>query len=66
MKEFLNINDICNLLNISDKKARRLLAYGNIKGKKIGNKWVTTKQNVINYIDSWAIKTLLSFYIDHI
>lgn len=51
MKDFLNINDVSKLLDISDKKARQLLAYGNIKGRKVGNKWITTKQNIINYID---------------
>lgn len=48
--EIVTPNDIKEMLNISKRHVYRLLADGEIKGRKLGNMYRIPKVNVINYV----------------
>lgn len=50
-KEFLNVKDVAKILQITERKTRDLFNKGELKGKKVGNKYVTTINLLKNYIE---------------
>jgi predicted transcriptional regulator len=52
MKEFLNCDDIAEILKVKKTTVQKLFNYGTLKGKKIANRWVITLDKFKAYIDS--------------
>jgi Mn-dependent DtxR family transcriptional regulator len=55
-KEFLTVKDVARILDITERTARELFSKGIIKGKKIANKHVTTKDLLKEYIEGGDTK----------
>lgn len=49
-KEFLDVKDIALILQISEKSVRVLLNSKELKGKKVGRKYIVHKEDLINFI----------------
>ena len=49
-KEILNLQEVCELLNVSEKTMIKLLKEENIPARKIGREWRFSKQAVINWL----------------
>ena len=49
-KEILNLQEVCELLNVSEKTMIKLLKEENIPATKIGREWRFSKQAVINWL----------------
>ena len=52
--EVLKPNDVCKILLIGKGTLYKLLDSGQLKGYKSGKNWHTTKQAVINYLNSMS------------
>lgn len=50
-KDYLNVEDIAEILNRKPRTIRLLFNYGKIKGRKIANQWVISKDQFKNYIE---------------
>ena len=57
-KDFLTVDDISNEFNLSKRKIRELFRNGKIKGRKIGNKYITTKKFLSEYIEASDDETI--------
>ena len=51
-KEILNMQEICELLNVSEKTMIKLLKEENIPARKIGREWRFSRTAVIQWIGS--------------
>jgi hypothetical protein len=54
-KDYLNVEDIAKILNRKNRTVRQLFNYGIIKGRKISNQWVISKESFKNYIERTGI-----------
>ena len=49
-KDLISLTEASLICGLSSDHLRRLMEKGLIKGKKIGRDWITTKDNVMEYI----------------
>lgn len=50
-EDFLSVKDVSNILNLSERKIRKLFSDGVIKSKMIGSKYFTTRKILKAYIE---------------
>lgn len=50
-EDFLSVKDVSNILNLSERKIRKLFSDGVIKSKMIGSKYFTTRKILKEYIE---------------
>lgn len=50
MKEILNMQEVCELLSVSEKTMIKLLKEENIPARKIGREWRFSKTAIIEWI----------------
>ena len=50
-KDFLTVKDVAKELQITERTARELLKKGEIKGKKVAGKYITTMDLLKEYIE---------------
>lgn len=53
----INVDDLCDMLNIGRNTAYRLLNEKKIKAFRIGRTWKISKQSVIDYIYNSTLHT---------
>lgn len=51
-KEILNMQEVCELLNVSEKTMIKLLKEENIPARKIGREWRFSRTAIIEWIGS--------------
>ena len=52
MKEILNMQEVCELLSVSEKTLIKLLKEENIPARKIGREWRFSKTAIIQWLGS--------------
>lgn len=52
MKEILNMQEVCELLSVSEKTMIKLLKEENIPARKIGREWRFSKNAIIEWLGS--------------
>lgn len=52
MKEILNMQEVCELLSVSEKTMIKLLKEENIPARKIGREWRFSKTAIIEWLGS--------------
>lgn len=52
MKEILNMQEVCELLSVSEKTMIKLLKEENIPARKIGREWRFSKTAIIQWLGS--------------
>jgi len=53
-KEFLTVQDIAEMLGLSQRTIRKLFADGVIQGRKVAGKYVTTSELLKKYISDYT------------
>lgn len=53
-KDFLTVKDLSEILDITERTARDILSSGNIKGRLVAGKYITTREALKEYIEGTA------------
>lgn len=49
--EFLEVWDVANMCHVERKTVYRWIKEGKLEGKRIGRKWLFTREAVLNVLD---------------
>lgn len=60
-QSLFSVKDIGKVFGISDSAIWNWINYNKIKATKVGNTWVFTGQNIIDYLDEQQKKSLGGF-----
>jgi hypothetical protein len=50
-KQYLNVSDVAERLMITEKAVRALFHSGELKGRKVARRWITTADLLKQYIE---------------
>jgi len=50
-KQYLNVSDVAQRLMITEKAVRALFHSGELKGRKVARKWMTTSDLLRQYVE---------------
>lgn len=50
-KQYLNVSDVAERLMITEKAVRALFHSGELKGRKVARRWITTNDLLKQYVE---------------